>query len=120
MRYMLLLKGDAEAGAPRDEKAEFAMRTYIDDLARAGVLLAAEGLQPSSTGVRIRFAGSERTLVEGPFKESNPVAGYLVIQVKSKEEAIEWASRCPVDRSLEGGEAMEVEVRQVASGTNAG
>jgi hypothetical protein len=118
MRYMLLLKGDPEAEGQRDEEARAAMGTYIDDLTRAGVLLAAEGLQPSSTAVRIRFSGGERTLIDGPFQESKLVAGYLVIEVKSKEEAIEWASRCPVDEALEDGDSIEV--RQVAEVIGAG
>ena len=67
--------------------------------------------------MRLRFAGAERILDDGPFRESTPVAGYLVIQVKSKEEAIEWASRCPLDRALLDGEAADVEIRQVVDGT---
>jgi hypothetical protein len=120
MRYMLLLKGDPEGGALRDVNAEAAMGKYLDDLARAGVLLAAEGLQPSSSGVRIRSTGTGRTVIDGPFTDSTVVAGYVVIQVKSKEEAIEWASRCPVDEALHVAQEMDIEVRHVTDMTTAG
>jgi hypothetical protein len=117
---MLLLKERRDAGTTAGQDVGAAMGTYLDDLTKAGVLLAAEALQPSSAGVRLRFAGPERIVDDGPFRESTPVAGYLVIQVKSREEAIEWASRCPVGRTPVDGEAAVVEVRQVVEGTYPG
>ena len=86
------------------------MGKYNEELAKAGVLLAAEGLQPSSKGARVKFSGDERTVVDGPFTESKElVAGFWLIQVKSKEEAIEWVKRCP--NPMEGD--SEIEIRQV-------
>ena len=111
---MLLLKGDPPMGRPPDETSAAALRTYITELTRAGVLLAAEGLSPSSSGVRVRFTGGVRTLAEGPFVESEPLAGYLVVQAKSREEAIEWASRWPLEAVAGSAVGSEIEVRQVA------
>jgi hypothetical protein len=113
MRYMLLLKGDPEPGRPPDAAVAAAMGTYLDELTRAGVLLAAEGLRPSSAGVRLRFDGGVRSLIEGPFVESKPVAGYLVLQAKSREEAVEWASRCPIGGTPGEADAADIEIRQV-------
>ncbi len=118
MRWMLLLKGDPEPGRPPDAGVGAAMGTYIDELTRAGVLLAAEGLRPSSSAVRVRFSGAKRTLVEGPFLDSELVAGYLLIQAKSREEAVEWASRCPIEPTGGDGDHAGIEVRQVVDLTD--
>ena len=109
MRFMMLVKADesSEAGILPDEKVLTEMGKYNEELANAGVLLAGEGLQPSSKGVRVRFSGAERTVIDGPFTEAKElIAGYWLIQVKSKEEAIEWAKRSPMQES-------EIEIRQV-------
>jgi hypothetical protein len=91
------------------------MGKFNEELVKAGVLLAAEGLQPSSKGARVRFSGSKRTVIDGPFAETKElVAGFWLIQVKSKAEAIEWVKRCPL-----GGEA-EVEIRQVFEASDFG
>jgi hypothetical protein len=112
MRFMILLKADntTEAGLLPDEKLLAEMGKYNEALVKAGVLLAAEGLQSSSKGARVRFSGGKRTVIEGPFPESKElVAGFWLFQVRSKEEAIEWVKRCP---NPLGGEA-EIEIRQV-------
>jgi hypothetical protein len=114
MRYMLLLKGDPDPSAISDSRSVAAMRTYLDDLVRAGVLLAADTLRPSSTGARLRFAGGGHIVSGGPFAAASElVAGYFLIEVRSMAEAIAWASRCPVDVALEAGAEANVEVRQV-------
>ncbi len=113
MRFMVMVKAtkDSEAGVLPDEKLLTAMGKYNEELAKAGVLLAGEGLQPSSKGARVRFSGSKRTVIDGPFSETKElVAGFWLIQVKSKEEAIEWVKRCP--NPFPGTEA-EIEIRQV-------
>ena len=115
MRFMMLVKAnnDTEAGVMPDEKLIAAMMNYNQELTKAGVLLDLSGLQPSSKGARIRFShGGKRTLIDGPFaKTDDLIAGYWLIQVKSKEEAIEWAMRCP---NPHGEEAEgEIEVRQL-------
>jgi len=111
MRFMvLMIPGDkqVEAGVLPDEKTIAAMMKYNQELAKAGVLLALDGLHPSSKGARIRFSGGKRTVTDGPFAEAREViGGYWLWQVKSKEEAIEWASRCP---ALDGD---VLEIRQV-------
>ena len=110
MRFMILMYpgAQAETGALPDEKAIGAMMKYNEELTKAGVLLALEGLKPSSNGARIRFPGGKPVVSDGPFAEAKElVGGYWLIQVKSKEEAIQWASRCP------GGEREMLEVRQV-------
>jgi hypothetical protein len=111
MRFMvLMIPGDKkfEQGVPPDEKIIAAMMRYNEELAKAGVLLALDGLHPSSKGARIRFAGGKRTVTDGPFTEAKElIGGYWLWQVKSKEEAIEWASRCP---ALDGD---LLEIRQV-------
>jgi hypothetical protein len=116
MRYMLLLKGDLPAGSLPDAKLIQAMTDYSQEMVRAGVLLSAEGLHPSADGARVVTNGGRRTVVDGPFTESKElVAGYYLIQVKSKEEAIEWASRCPVEVAVgDSGREAVVEVRLVA------
>src|SRR4051812_40453416 len=95
---MLLLKADktTEAGILPDEKLLTDMGKYNEELVKAGVLLAGEGLQPSSKGARVRFSGTQRSVIDGPFAETKElIAGFWLIQVKSKEEAIEWVKRCP-------------------------
>jgi hypothetical protein len=117
MRFMILLKADqtTEAGTLPDEKLLTEMGKFNEELVKAGVLLAAEGLQPSSKGARVRFSGSKRTVIDGPFAETKElVAGFWLIQVKSKAEAIEWVKRCPL-----GGEA-EVEICQVFEASDFG
>lgn len=116
MRYMMIVKAnaDSEAGKPPTKELMEAMGKYNEELIKAGVLLAGEGLLPSSKGVRIRFGrGGKHTVVDGPFAETKElVGGFWLIQVKSKEEAIEWASRIPF------AENEEVELRQVAEETD--
>jgi len=110
---MVMVKADksSEAGVLPDEKLLAAMGKYNEELVKAGVLLAAEGLQPSSKGARVRFSGEKRTVIDGPFSETKElVAGFWLSQVKSKEEAIEWVKRCP--NPFPGTES-EIEIRQV-------
>src|SRR2546426_11998566 len=112
MRFMILVKAtkNSEAGVLPDEKLLTAMGKYNEELAKAGVLLAAEGLQPSSKGARVRFSGNKRTVIDGPFAETKElIAGFWLWQVKSKEEAIKWVKRCP---NPFPGES-EIEIRQV-------
>jgi hypothetical protein len=109
MRFMVIIKADArsEAGIMPSQQLLTEMGKYNEELVKAGALLAGEGLHPSSKGARVHFSGSKRTVVDGPFSEAKElVAGFWLIQVKSKEEAIEWAKRVPF---TEG----EVELRQV-------
>jgi hypothetical protein len=110
MRFMILVKGDknSEAGALPDKKILTEMGKFNEQLVKAGVMLAGEGLHPSSKGVRVRFDGSKRTVIDGPFAETKElIAGFWLWQVKSKEEAIEWLKRAPF------GGGTEVEIRQV-------
>ena len=112
MRFMLLVRAtkESEAGLMADESRFAAMAKYNEDLTRAGVLLAAEGLHPSSMGARVRVSSGKRTVIDGPFTETKElIAGFWLIQVKSKEEAIEWVKRCPAPFD---GDA-EIEIRQV-------
>ncbi|AXE95265.1 YciI family protein [Paraburkholderia sp. 22099] len=114
MRFMILVKATAasEAGDMPDEALLAAMATYHEELARAGVLLDATGLQPSSKGWRVHYSGGKQTVVEGPFAETKElIAGYTLIQVRSREEAMEWARRfpAPFGEQAEG----EIEVRQL-------
>ena len=109
---MILIKADktTEAGALPDEKILTAMGKFNEELAEAGVMLAGEGLHPSSKGARVKFSGTKRTVIDGPFTEAKElIAGFWLWQVKSKEEAIEWVKRCPNPTQ---GEA-EIEIRQV-------
>lgn len=113
MKYMILVKAtrDSEAGVMPSEKLFAAMATYHEELARAGILVDASGLQRSAKGWRIKYNGEKRTVVDGPFTETKElVAGYTVINVGSREEALEWTKRFP-NPSLDGGVA-EIEVRQ--------
>jgi hypothetical protein len=113
MRFMVLVKADkeSEAGVLPDEKLLAEMGKYNEDLAKAGVLLAAEGLQASSKGARVRFSGTKRTVIDGPFTEAKElIAGFWLIQARSKEEAIEWVKRAP--NPFPGTES-EIEIRQL-------
>ena len=113
MRFMMIVKAnkDTEAGVMPSEELLTAMGAYNDELVKAGVMLAGEGLHPSSKGARVKFSGSKRTVVDGPFAESKElIAGYWIIQVKSLEEAVEWAKRCPNPTPPHEG---EIEIRQV-------
>src|SRR5262245_4381518 len=116
MRVMVIVKAtkNSEAGVIQGEKLQkllAEMGNYNEALVKAGIMLAAEGLQPSSKGKRIRFSGSKRTIVDGPFTETKElVAGYWLWQVKSIEEAVEWARRCPDPMP---GEDAELEIRPV-------
>ena len=112
MRFMVMVKAtkDSEAGALPSEELLTAMGQYNEELARAGIMLAGEGLQPSSKGARVRFSGKSRTVVDGPFAETKElVAGFWLWQVKSLEEAIEWVKRCPNPMPSDS----EIEIRQV-------
>lgn len=110
MRFMVIVKADknSEAGVLPDEKLLAEMTRYNEELAKAGVLLAGEGLHPSSKGARVKFSGTKRTVTDGPFTETKDlIAGFWLWQVKSKEEALEWLKRAPF------GGGAEVEIRQV-------
>jgi hypothetical protein len=112
MRFMIMVKAtkDSEAGVFPDEKLLAEMGKFNEELVKAGVMLAGEGLQPSSKGARVKFSGANRTVIDGPFAEAKElIAGYWLWQVKSKEEAIEWVKRCP---NPHAGES-EIEIRQV-------
>lgn len=112
MRFMVIIKADkdTEAGVMPSQELLTAMGNYNEELVKAGIMLAGEGLQPSSKGARVRFSGTQRTVIDGPFAETKElIAGFWLWQVKSKEEAIEWVKRCP--NPLEG--ECEVEIRQV-------
>jgi hypothetical protein len=114
MRFMMMVKAnkDSEAGKMPGEDLLAAMAKYNDELMRAGVLLDLTGLHPSSKGARIKFSGGKRTVIDGPFAETKELTGgYWLIQVKSKEEAIQWAKRAPAPHG-EGAEG-EIEIRQV-------
>ena len=113
MRFMIIVKATAlsEAGGPPDEALMAAMGAYHEELVKAGVLLDATGLQPSSKGWRIRYSAGKRTVIDGPFAETKElIAGYTLIQVRSREEAMEWARRfpAPFGEQADG----EIEVRQ--------
>jgi hypothetical protein len=110
---MIIIKAsaDSEAGVMPSQELLTAMGNYNEELAKAGILLSGDGLQPSSKGARVRFAGDKRTVIDGPFIETKElIAGFWIWQVKSKEEAIEWVKRCP--NPMPGTEA-EIEIRQV-------
>ena len=112
MRVMVIVKAspDSEAGVMPSTELLAAMGNYNEELVKAGVMLAGEGLHPSSKGKRVRFSGSNRTVIDGPFAETKElIAGFWLIQVKSLAEAIEWVKRCP--NPMEG--ESEIEIRQV-------
>ena len=109
MRFMVLVKADknSEAGILPDQQLLTEMGKYNEELVKAGVMLAGEGLQPSSKGARVKFSGQKRTVIDGPFAETKELlAGFWLIQVQSKEEAIAWVKRCPMQET-------ELEIRQV-------
>ena len=113
MRFMVMIMAtrESEAGAPPKPEAYEAMGKYNDELVKAGVLLAAEGLVPSSKGARVKFSGDKRTVIDGPFAETKElIAGFTIIQVKSREEAIEWVKRAP--NCSPNGEGV-VEIRKL-------
>lgn len=113
MRFMMIVKAnkDSEAGVLPSQELISAMGKYNEELMKAGVLLDLAGLQASSKGARVRFSRGKRTVVDGPFTESKElIAGYWIIQVKSKEEAIEWAKRAPAPHGE--GQDSEIEIRQ--------
>jgi hypothetical protein len=112
MRVMVIVKASksSEAGAMPSEELLTAMGNYNEELTKAGIMLAGEGLHPSSKGVRVRFAGKQRTVIDGPFIETKElVAGFWLWQVQSMQEAIDWLKRCPNPHE----EDTEVEIRQI-------
>jgi hypothetical protein len=112
MRFMILIKAtrDTEAGMLPDEKLLTEMGKFNEELVKAGVMIAGEGLQASSKGARVKFSGAKRTVIDGPFPETKElICGFWIWQVKSKEEAIEWVKRCPNPHN----EDTEIEIRQV-------
>jgi hypothetical protein len=114
MRFMILVPAnkDSEAGKMPDEKLLARMGKYNEELVKAGVMLAGEGLQPTSRGSRVVFEGGKKTVVDGPFTESKElIAGYWIFQVKSREEAVEWVKRAPFGE--DHGDRVAVEVRQI-------
>ena len=113
MRFMILVKAtkDSEAGVMPDEKLLADMGKFNEELVKAGIMLDGEGLHPTSKGARVKFSGSKRTVVDGPFPETKElIAGYWVWRVKSKEEAIEWVKKCP--NPMPNVES-EIEIRQI-------
>lgn len=116
MRFLMMIKAnkDTEAGVMPEEKALAAMGAYNEELVKAGVLLDATGLKASSYGARVKFSGGKPHVIDGPFAEAKElIAGYWLIQVKSKEEAIEWAKRVPFDPDVHMGGEGEIELRQL-------
>ena len=112
MRFMLIVHAtkESEAGVLPGKELLTAMGKYNEELVKAGVLLAGEGLHPSSRGARVRFSGSQRTVIDGPFAETKElIAGFWLVQLKSLEEAIEWVKRCPNPMN----EESDIEIRQV-------
>ena len=112
MRFMVMVKAtrESEEGVLPTEQDFAAMGKFNEELVKAGIMQAGEGLQPSSKGARVRFSGSKRTVVDGPFAETKElVAGFWIWHVKSKEEAIEWVKRCPNPMPTDS----EIEIRQI-------
>jgi len=112
MRFMIIIKADksTEAGVMPDEKLFTEMGKFNEELVNAGIMLAGDGLQPSSKGARVKFSGDKRTVIDGPFPETKElIAGFWIWKVKSKEEAIEWVKRCPNPTGAES----EIEIRQL-------
>ena len=112
MRFMVMVKAnaDSEAGVMPDEKMLSEMTAYNEELVKAGVMLAGEGLHPTSKGAKVRFDGDKRSVIDGPFSEAKElIAGYWIFQCKSKEECVEWVKRCPNPT----GESSEIEIRQI-------
>jgi hypothetical protein len=113
MRFMVIVKAtkNSEAGIMPGAQLLTEMGKYNEELVKAGIMQAGEGLQPSSKGARVRFSGNKRTLIDGPFAETKElIAGFWIWQVKSREEAIEWVKRCPNPMP---GEDSEIEIRQI-------
>jgi hypothetical protein len=111
-RFLVMVKAteDSEAGVMPSEELLAAMGAYNEELVKAGVMLAGEGLHPSSKGARVRFAGADRSVIDGPFAETKElVAGFWLMQAKSLDEAIEWVKRCP--NPMEG--ESQIEIRQI-------
>ncbi len=116
MRFMVIVKADkdSEAGVMPTEEVLAEMGKFNEELAKAGVMLAAEGLHPSSKGARVKFSGGKRTVIDGPFAEAKElIAGFWLWQVKSKEEAIEWVKRSPFREA-------EIEIRQMFEASDFG
>lgn len=116
MRFIIMVRGnkETEADVLPDEKLIAAMATYHEELAKAGALLDASGLQPSSKGWRIRYTGDKRTVIDGPYAEAKElIAGYTIIQAKTKEEALEWTRRFPNPFPNAQGWEAEIEVRPI-------
>jgi hypothetical protein len=112
MRFMVIVKAtpESEAGVMPSQELLAAMGAYNEELVKAGVMLAGEGLHPSSKGARVRFSGDKRTVIDGPFAETKElIAGFWILQVKSREEVIEWVKRCPNPMPGES----EIEIRQI-------
>jgi hypothetical protein len=127
MKFMLAVKGNAqsEAGALPTSEQLACMNGFNEELLKAGVLLDMSGLHPVSQSVRVKYQAGKRTVIDGPFAEAKEViAGYWVIQVKSRDEAVEWAKRAPMDFGIPAGESAELEIRQLYEldefGENAG
>jgi hypothetical protein len=115
MRVMMMVKGDQEPGELPNEELLSAMVKYNEELAKAGVLVDLAGLHPSTEGVRVKFSGGKHTLIDGPFAVPKEiVAGFWILQVKSMDEAVQWAKRVPVEAAEhESGQESEIEIRQV-------
>lgn len=112
MRFMAIVKAnrDSEAGKMPSEELLAAMARFNEEMVKAGIMLEGNGLQPSSKGARVRFSGTQRTVIDGPFAETKElIAGYWILQVKSKQEAIDWIKRCPNPHEGES----EIEIRQI-------
>ena len=112
MRFMVMVRAtkDSEAGVLPDERLLADMGKFNEELVKAGIMLAGEGLQPSAKGARVKFSGTKRTVIDGPFAETKElIAGFWMWKVKSKEEAIEWVKRCPNPFAIDS----EIEIRQV-------
>ncbi len=113
MRFMMIVKPPAYHGLP-DPKEMAAMGRYNEELKRAGVLLDLNGLEPTEKGAKVKFNGAKRTVIDGPFSEAKEViGGYWIIQVRSREEALEWAKRIPFGTEVHPGHEVEVELRQI-------
>jgi hypothetical protein len=113
MRFLVIRKADkdTEAGVPPTEELLAAMGRYNEEMVKAGVMLSGDGLQPSSKGARVKFSGGKPRVIDGPFTESKElIAGFSILQVDSKEEAIEWVKRWPV---IDGDGEVEIEIRQL-------
>jgi hypothetical protein len=122
MRFMVITKATAEseAGKPPTTEVIEAMGTFIQELVDAGVMLAADGLHPSTKGARIVFDGDKKTVVDGPFAETKElIGGFFLVEAKSLEECVEWFKRCPVQSSV-SGEQTNIEIRQVVSAEDFG